>query len=73
MDQTVNTAEVNEYTVSSDVLNGTFEDLTLFELADDLFTLLLQLLLDERLVRNNNVAELLVDLYNLELHCLAYE
>ena len=73
VDQTVNTAEVNEYTVSSDVLNGTLEDLTLLELADDLLTLLLELLLDERLVRYNDVAELLVDLYNLELHCLAYE
>ena len=73
VDQSVYATEVNEYTVRSDVLNGTFEDLTLFELADDLFTLCLQLLLDKSLVRNNNVAELLVDLYNLELHCLAYE
>ena len=73
VDQTVNTAEVNEYTVSSDVLNGTLEDLTLLELADDLLTLLLELLLDESLVRYNDIAELLVDLYNLELHCLAYE
>ena len=29
VDESVNTAEVNEYTVSSDVLNGTLEDLTL--------------------------------------------
>ena len=50
VDETVNTAEVNEYTIRSDVLNSTFEDLTLLELADNLLTLLLQLLLDERLV-----------------------
>ena len=73
VNQTIYAAEVNEYTVRSDVLNSTFEDLTLLELTDDFFTLLLQLLLDESLVRYNNVAELLVDLYNLELHCLAYE
>ncbi len=33
VDQTVNTAQVDEYTVRSDVLNGTLEDLTLLELA----------------------------------------
>ena len=73
VDETVNTTEVNEYTVRCDVLNCTLEDLTLFELADDLLLLCFQLSLDESLVRNNYVAELLVDLNNLELHCLAYE
>ena len=32
-----------------------------------------ELCFDESLVRNNNVAILLIDLYNLEFHCLAYE
>ena len=32
VDESVNTAQVNEYTVRSDVLDGTFENLTLFEL-----------------------------------------
>ncbi len=73
VDESVNTAEVNEYTVRSDVLDGTFENLTLFELADDFFLLLFQFGLDESLVRNNNVAEFLVDLHHLELHRLAYE
>ena len=36
MDETVNTAEVNEYAVVGDVLDGTLEHLTLFELADEL-------------------------------------
>ena len=73
VDESVNTTEVNEYTVRGDVLDCTLEDLTLLKLADDFFLLCLQLSLDEGLVRNNNVTELLVDLDNLELHCLAYE
>ena len=73
VDQTVNTAEVNEYTVRSDVLDGTLEYLTLLQLADDLLLLLLELSLDESLVANNNIAELLVDLHDLELHGLANE
>ena len=50
VDESVNTAEVNEYTVRSDVLDSTFENLTLFELADDFFLLSFQLGLDESLV-----------------------
>ena len=50
VDESVNTAEVNEYTVRSDVLDSTFENLTLFELADDFFLLSLQFGLDESLV-----------------------
>ena len=73
VDESVNTAQVNEYTVRSDVLNDTFEDLTLLKLANDFLLLSLDFLLDESLVRYNNVAELLVDLNNLELHSLAYE
>ncbi len=73
VDESVNTAQVDEYAVRSDVLDGSFENLTLFELADDFFLLCFQLSLDERLVGNDNVAELLVDLDDLELHRLAYE
>ena len=73
MDESVNTTEVNEYTVRGDILNGTLEDLTLLELADDLLLLSLELLLDESLMRYNDIAELLVDLDNLELHGLANE
>lgn len=40
---------------------------------DNFFALCLELGLDESLVRDNNIAELLVDLDNLELHSLAYE
>ena len=68
MDETVNTAEVNEYTVTCDVLDSTLEYLPLLELADDLALLLLELCLDESLVRYNYVAELLVELHDLEDH-----
>ena len=73
VDESVNTTQVNEYTVRSDVLNGTFENLTLLKLADDFFLLRFQLSFDKSLVRNYYIAELLVDLNNLELHSLAYE
>ena len=39
VDESVNTAQVNEYTVRSDVLNDTFENLTLLQLADNLLLL----------------------------------
>ena len=73
MDESVNTAKVNKHTVRGDVLDCTLENLTLLELADNLLLLCFQFLLDESLVGNNNVAVFLVDLHNLEFHCLAYE
>ncbi len=73
MYETVNTAEVNEYTVCSDVLDLAFEHLTLLQLGDDLFLLLLELGLDEGLVAYNHVLVFLVDLHNLEFHRLADE
>ena len=48
--QTVDTAEVNEYPVGSDVLHHAFEDLPLFEVCDDLEALLFEFCLDECLV-----------------------
>ena len=73
VDESVNTAEIDEYTIRGDVLNGTLKNLTLLELRDDLALLSFELSLDESLVGNNNVAELLIDLHNLELHGLSYE
>ena len=70
VDKTVNAAQVDEYTVAGDVLNSTLEYLTLLELGDDFLALLLELGLDECLVRNNNVLVLLVDFNNLEFHGL---
>ncbi len=73
VDESVYTTEVDEYAVARDVLHGTLEDLTLLQLADNLLLLCLQLGLDESLVRDNYVAELLVDLHDLELHRLTHE
>ena len=70
VDQTVHTAQVDEYAVGGDVLDGTLEDLTLLELRHDDLLLSLELGLDQGLVRNDHVAELLVDLDDLELHGL---
>ncbi len=73
VDETINATEVDEYTVRSDVLNGTFKNLTLLELANDFLLLSLELCFDESLVANYNVAEFLVDLNNLEFHGLTNE
>ena len=70
VDKTIYATEVDEYTVGSDVLNSTLKDLTLLELRHDKLLLSLELCLDKSLVRDNNIAELLVDLNNLELHSL---
>ena len=72
MDQAVHAAQVDEYAVGGDVLDGTLEDLSLLELGHDDLLLSFELGLDEGLVRNDHVAELLVDLDNLELHGLVY-
>ena len=70
MDETVNTAEVDEYAVVGDVLDGSFKDLSLLELADELGPAGLLLSLEESLVGDDDVAELLVDLDDLEVHGL---
>ena len=72
VDQTVHTAQIDEYAVRSDVLDGTFENLALFEFRHDDLLLGLKLGLDERLVRNDHVAELLIDLDDLEFHGLVH-
>ena len=70
MYETVHTAQVNEYAVAGDVLDNTFNDLTLLELADELSFLSLEHSLFESLVRNDNIAELVVDLDDLEIQSL---
>ena len=71
VDETVQTAEIDECTVGNDVLDSTFEDLTDFEFADDFSLLSFDFSLDESLVRNNDVLVVVVDLHHLELHGLA--
>ena len=46
VNESINTAEVNEYAVRSDVLDNTFEDLTLFEVRDDFLALCFELCFD---------------------------
>ena len=73
VDETVYATEVDEHTVAGDVLDRAFEHLTLFELGDDFALLLFEFGLDESLVADNDVLEFLIDLHDLELHCLANE
>ena len=70
VDETVNTTEVNEDTVVGDVLDSTLKDLSLLELADELSPAGLLLSLKKSLVGNDDIAELLVDLDDLEVHGL---
>ena len=69
--QTVDTTEVDEGTVGGDVLHRTLEYLTLLEVRDDLGTLCLELLLDECLVRYDDIVIVGIDLDDAELHRLA--
>ena len=73
VNQAVHAAEVNKHTVAGDVLHSAFEHLTLLKLGNDFFLLLFEFGLDKCLVRNNHVAELLVDFHHLELHGLAHK
>ena len=73
MNESVHTTKVDEYAVRSDVLDSALEHLTLLQVRNDFFLLCLELCLDKSFVRYDNIAELLIDLHNLELHCLAYE
>lgn len=50
MDQTVYAAEVDKYAIRGDILNGTFEYLTLLKLRDDFLLLSFEFSLDECLV-----------------------
>ena len=50
VDETVNTAQVNEYAVVGDVLDSTLKHLTFLEFADDLALLSLDFSLDKCLV-----------------------
>ena len=73
VDESIYATQIDEYAVGGDILDRTFENLTFLEFRDDFLLLSLQLGLDECLVRDNHVAELLIDFHNLELHRLAHE
>ena len=71
MDQSVYSTKVDEDTIRSNVLDGSFQYLSFFQLGNDFLLLLLQLLFNECFVGNNNVSELVVDLHYLEFHTLS--
>ena len=73
MDKTIHAAKVDEHTVAGDILDGTFQHLTFFELGDDFAFLLLEFGFNECFVRYHNILEFLIDLDYLELHGLANE
>ena len=73
VDETVHAAEVDEYTIVGDVLDRTFEHLTLFELADDFLLLSFEFSFDECLVTYDHVLVFLIDFHNLEFHGLTHE
>ena len=56
MYKAVYAAQVDEHAVRGDVLDGTFENLTFFEFRDDVFLLLFEFRLYERLMRHYHVA-----------------
>ena len=71
--ETVDTTQVDEYTVGSDVFNGSLKHLAFFEFGDDFAFLLLEFGFDESFVADNHVFEFGVDFNNLEFHGLANE
>ncbi len=73
VDETVHAAEVHEHAVGGDVLHLALEHLTLLQLGDNLFLLLLELGLDQSLVADHHVFIFLVDFDNLEFHSLVDE
>ena len=73
MNQTVNTAQVNEYAIRGDVLDDTFEYLSFFEVRDDFNLLCFKFVFNKSLMGYNHVLVGLVDFHNLEFHGLVDE
>ena len=70
MQEAVHTTEVDEYTEISDVLYDTLENLTRLHRGEDVLALCHQVLLNEGLVRHNDILVRGVELDDLELHAL---
>lgn len=68
MQQAVNAAQVNEDTEVGDVLDGTFEYLVDFEVAEELLAHFAQAFFLEHLVADDDVFPQIVDLEDLEVH-----
>ena len=72
MNQSIYTSKVDKYPVRCNVLHDTFQYLTFFQLADNLFFLLFDIRFDQSFVRYHYVLELVVDFHYFELHGLTY-
>ena len=70
VDKAIYAAQVDKYAIGGDVLDGAFQYLTLFEMADNLGLLGFDLVLDEGFVRNNDVLVFVVNLNDFEFHGL---
>ena len=73
VDESVNTSEVNEYSVWCNILDSSFENLAFLKFADNFFLLCFKFSFDQSFMWNNNIAEFLIDFNNFEFHCLSYE
>ena len=69
--QTVDTAEVDEHAEVGHVLDVAFQNLTFLEVVQDGLTLLLEVFLDEYFVRNHHVVESGVDFHHFHFHATA--
>jgi len=66
VEQAIDTAQINERTVISDVLDHTFDDIALIELADDLRALLCAGLFEDCAAGDNDIAAAAIHLEDLE-------
>ena len=70
VDKTVDTTKVDEDTIGGDVLDGAFEHLAFFEVADDFGLLGFDLVLDEGFVGDYHILVFVIDFDDFELHAL---
>ena len=70
MYQAVNTTQVDEYTIRSDILHSAFQYLAFFKFRHDLSFLLFKFSFNQCFMGNNYVFVFVVDLYHLEFHGL---
>ena len=73
VNQSIYAAQIDEYTIGSDILDSSFEYLSFFEFGDNFFLLLFELGFDKSFVRNNHILEFLIDFNNFEFHSFTYE
>ena len=71
--QAIDTAEVNEGTIVSDVLDDALDNSTLLQGFKQLLTIFTHVLFKNSTTRQHNVVTLAIELDDLELHGLAFE